>query len=99
MKRIAIGVVVGLLVGVTSAEAAENRPAWQGARMAALDYIAPLVRPNTQPVRVRVRDCVDNGYWTTCDVVVAGTSTCHAEIRVHTRGREYAAWVPRMRCR
>lgn len=104
MKRLTIGVLVGLCVGATGAPADKLRDAdgptpLQAANAAAEDYLAPLAAPDNRRVRIRVAYCRDRGRWHGCRVRVAGKSRCHGVLRVQIYGDDYGAWMPRMRCR
>lgn len=99
--RFALAIAV-LLLALTPATAFAPAAAYtprEAARAAAGDYIAPLVRPDTGRVTIDVARCRRRGDWHGCRVLVAGVSACNAVVRVQVRGREYLAWVPRMRCR
>lgn len=104
MKRLAIGVLVGLAVGATGVGAQENElhaapTPLQAAHSAAAEWLAPLVRPDARRVNVRVAYCRKRGRWHGCRVEVTGNSVCRGVLRVQVRGGTYAAWMPRMRCR
>ena len=103
--RLVIGVLIGLLIGATGVTAADRdgphfKPS-DSAKALAMDYLAPLVRPDAKPVGVRVRSCraVADG-WRACRIYVRGQSRCTAAVRVRPpAGDTYMGWVPKMRCR
>jgi hypothetical protein len=101
VMRLMIGLAVGLLVGATGVSAGDGGgiPA-RPAKALARDYLAPLVRPDTKAVNIRVLRCRDLGEWRGCRVHVIGKTRCNAVVRTRYPARiVYEGWVPKMRCR
>lgn len=104
MRRLLVGVLVGLAVGPTGAPADDERQAIierpksplqaQAARTAARDYLAPLLSTPTHDTQVRL-SCGPGR----CAMRAFGSLRCLGTIRTSEDRANVYAWFSRLNCR